>query len=77
MNEQQNFQLPAGVRIEDQPYIECNQCGGHYFQPCTSFKKVSKVLLGQPMGRLVQIPVLRCMDCGTPMGYDELEKNIL
>jgi len=51
--------------------IECDTCGCHYFVPVMKVLKYSKLHTGKPKDTLMQIPVLRCSDCGDVI---ELEK---
>ena len=68
--ENQSDKAEAGqqinINLSEQPDIKCENCDGIYFEQVMAFKKVSKLLTGQPQDQIAPVQVFVCKACGTP-----------
>jgi len=66
---------PAGsgqISLTNTSPIMCAEpnCGGNFFIPAVSFRKVSRLLTGGPKDAVIPVEVYLCCNCHTPL--DEL-----
>ena len=58
--------LPAGVSLKDARDMNC-ECGNNTFMPGYQFKKLSKIMTGQPQDTIIPIEMYLCTACGKPL----------
>jgi len=58
--------LPAGVSLKDARDMNC-ECGNNTFMPGYRFKKLSKIMTGQPQDTIIPIEMYLCTACGKPL----------
>jgi len=58
--------LPAGVSLKDARDMNC-ECGNNTFMPGYRFKKLSKIMTGQPQDTIIPIEMYLCTTCGKPL----------
>lgn len=58
--------LPAGVSLKDARDMNCD-CGNNTFMPGYRFKKLSKIMTGQPQDTVIPIEMYLCTSCGKPL----------
>ena len=59
-------QLPMNFNLNDARDMSC-ECGGNIFLPAYRFKKISRLLTGQPKDSVMPIELYVCSSCGTPL----------
>jgi DNA-directed RNA polymerase subunit RPC12/RpoP len=55
--------LPMGVNLNDARDMDC-ECGNKTFMPGYRFKKLSKIMTGQPQDTIIPIEMYLCTQCG-------------
>ena len=55
--------LPLGVNLNDARDMNC-ECGNNVFMPGVRFKKLSKIMTGQPQDTIIPIELYLCTQCG-------------
>jgi DNA-directed RNA polymerase subunit RPC12/RpoP len=60
-------QLPMNFNLNDARDMECQNCGGKIFLPAYRFKKISRLLTGQPKDSVMPIELYVCASCGSPL----------
>jgi hypothetical protein len=55
--------LPMGVNLNDARDMGC-ECGNKTFMPGYRFKKLSKIMTGQPQDTIIPIEMYLCTQCG-------------
>ena len=58
--------LPLGINLNDARDMVC-ECGGKIFMPGVRFKKLSKIMTGQPQDTIIPIEMYLCTACGVPL----------
>lgn len=58
--------IPTNFNLNDARDMVCG-CGGKIFLPAYRFKKISRLLTGQPKDSVMPIEVYVCASCGTPI----------
>ena len=58
--------LPMGVNLNDARDMDC-ECGNKTFMPGYRFKKLSKIMTGQPQDTIIPIEMYLCTACGVPL----------
>ena len=58
--------LPLGVNLNDARDMIC-ECGGKIFMSGVRFKKLSKIMTGQPQDTIIPIEMYLCTACGAPL----------
>ena len=58
--------LPLGVNLNDARDMNC-ECGNNVFMPGVRFKKLSKIMTGQPQDTIIPIEMYLCTQCGKPL----------
>ena len=74
---QQGPQLPPDFKLTDAREMLC-ECGNDTFMDGMKFRKVSRLLTGQPMDSVIPIQVFLCTKCGeafNEMLPEELQKR--
>lgn len=47
------------------------ECGGELFMPAVKFRRLSRVITGQPEDTIIPVQVFACMSCGSvPEQFD-------
>ena len=64
--EQGQGQLPMNFNLNDARDMNC-ECGGKIFLPAYRFKKISRLLTGQPKDSVMPIELYVCASCGTAL----------
>jgi DNA-directed RNA polymerase subunit RPC12/RpoP len=64
---EQGQQLPMNFNLNDARDMECQNCGGKIFLPAYRFKKISRLLTGQPKDSVMPIELYVCASCGAPL----------
>jgi len=64
--EQGQEQLPINFNLNDARDMDC-KCGGKIFLPAYRFKKISRLLTGQPKDSVKPIELYVCASCGSPL----------
>lgn len=59
-------QLQPNFNLNDARDMTCG-CGGKIFLPAYRFKKISRLLTGQPKDSVMPIELYVCSNCGTPL----------
>ena len=60
---EQGQQLPTNFNLNDARDMNC-ECDGKIFLPAYRFKKISRLLTGQPKDSIVPIELYVCSSCG-------------
>ena len=55
--------LPMGISLNDARDMDC-ECGNKTFMPGYRFKKLSKIMTGQPQDTIIPIEMYLCTQCG-------------
>ena len=55
--------LPMGINLNDARDMDC-ECGNKTFMPGYRFKKLSKIMTGQPQDTIIPIEMYLCTQCG-------------
>ena len=76
MNQQGQQQI--NINPEDTTGVECLKCNSGFFIPVYMIRKVSAII--SPSGReeMIQVPVMACASCGTPIipeGFDDKKEE--
>ena len=58
--------LPLGMTLNDARDMDC-ECGNKTFMPAFRFKKLSKLMTGQPNDSIIPIELYLCTQCGKPL----------
>jgi DNA-directed RNA polymerase subunit RPC12/RpoP len=58
--------LPLGINLNDARDMVC-ECGGKIFMPGVRFKKLSKIMTGNPQDTIIPIEMYLCTTCGVPL----------
>ena len=58
--------LPACVSLKDARDMNCD-CGNNTCMPGYRFKKLSKIMTGQPQDTVIPIEMYLCTACGKPL----------
>jgi len=58
--------LPLGMTLNDARDMDC-ECGNKTFMPAFRFKKISKLMTGQPQDSIIPIELYLCTQCGKPL----------
>lgn len=71
-------QQQINISPEDTTGVLCTKCGSAFFIPVYMIRKVSALI--SPSGReeMIQVPVMACAACGTPIvpdGFDEVKNT--
>ena len=59
-----------GMSIKDAEVIACHECKCNYFIPVVKVLKISKLRTGKTKDTLMQVPAMRCSDCGTVLDLE-------
>ena len=63
---EQGQQLPMNFNLNDARDMDC-ECGGKVFMQGYRFKKISRLLTGQPKDSVMPIELYLCAKCGKPL----------
>ena len=44
--------------------VSCEECESQYFKENLMLRRASRIMTGLPKDQIVQLPILRCADCG-------------
>ena len=64
MEKPENQQLNVNIDWAQTEELTCDECKSPYFEPVSSFRKISKFLVGGDRDQLFPLQVIRCADCG-------------
>lgn len=75
---QQQMQAAQARMLANSTAIECEECGSKLFKQVFAARKVSKIVAGTPEDIVMNVPMLRCDDCGTVFNnaLEDLENDI-
>ena len=52
------------IDIKSTTKVTCEECESEYFVEAIMLRKASRLMTGASQDQVVQIPTLRCADCG-------------
>lgn len=64
-------QEKISISPEDGQELKCKSCECVYFTPVVKLLKFSKILTGAPKDTIMQVPAVRCSDCGEILEIEE------
>ncbi len=76
MSQQQQQQQQININPEDTEGVMCEKCQGGFFIPVYMIRKVSAIISPSGKEEMIQVPVMACANCGTPImpqGFDSGE----
>lgn len=74
MTQQNQNQQQININPEDTTGVACVKCSTEFFIPVYMLRKVSAIISPSGKEETIQVPVMACAQCGTPMvpeGFDK------
>jgi len=72
-------QQQVRIQLNNTQPVVCSKCGGQVFAEGVVFRKVSRLLTGQPDDGVMPIPAFYCVKCQEPLEEmlpDELKEEL-
>lgn len=60
-------QTQQPIDLKQTTGIECQNCGGIFFEEAILLRRLSKIYTATPVDQIVPIPAFTCKDCGSPI----------
>lgn len=68
-------QQQINIRPEDTTGVDCPKCHTQFFIPVYLLRKVSAIVSPSGQEEVIQVPVMACANCGTPMMDEKFDNE--